>query len=118
MWEDCLPHIEFAYNRSLHSTTKLCPFKVVYGFVPRAPIDLLPLPSTVQHNFDATQHAEHILKLHATTIENIERMNAKYKIAGDKGRKHIVFDVGDLVWLHLHKNHFPDLVFLICASLN
>jgi hypothetical protein len=54
MWEDCLPHIEFAYNHSLHSTTKLCPFEVVYGFVPLAPIDLLPLPSTMQHNFDAT----------------------------------------------------------------
>ena len=26
MWEECLPHIEFAYNRSLHSTTKMCPF--------------------------------------------------------------------------------------------
>ena len=109
MWEDCLPHIEFAYNRSLHSTTKLCPFEIVYGFVPRAPIDLLPLPSSVQHNFDATQRAEHILKLHTTTKENIERMNAKYKTAGDKGRKHVVFDVGDLVWLHLRKDRFPDL---------
>ena len=38
MWEECLPHIEFAYNRSLHSTTKMCPFEVVYGFLPRAPI--------------------------------------------------------------------------------
>jgi hypothetical protein len=37
-------------------------FKILYGFVPRAPIDLLPLPSSVQHNFDATQHAELILK--------------------------------------------------------
>ena len=97
MWEDCLPHIEFAYNRSLHSTTKLCPFEVVYGFVPRAPIDLLTLPSSVQNNFDATQRAELILKLHETTKENIERMNAKNKLAGDKGRKHVVFDVGDLV---------------------
>ena len=26
IWEDCLPHIEFVYNRSLHSTTKMCPF--------------------------------------------------------------------------------------------
>ena len=44
MWEECLPHIEFAYNRSLHSTTKMCPFEIVYGFLPRARIDLLPLP--------------------------------------------------------------------------
>ena len=42
MWEECLPHIEFAYNRSLHSTTKMCPFQIVYGFLPRAPIDLMP----------------------------------------------------------------------------
>ena len=109
LWEECLPHIEFAYNRSLHSTTKMCPFEIVYGFVPRTPIDLLPLPSSVQHNLDATQRAEMILNLHKTTKDNIEHMNAKYKLAGDKGRKHVVFDVGDLVWLHLRKDRFPDL---------
>jgi transposase InsO family protein len=26
LWEEYLPHIEFAYNRSLHSTTKMSPF--------------------------------------------------------------------------------------------
>ena len=62
MWEECLPHIEFAYNRSLHSTTKMCPFEIVYGFLPHAPIDLLPLPSSEKVNFDAKQRAELILK--------------------------------------------------------
>jgi hypothetical protein len=33
-------------------------------------------------------------------------MNAKYKIARDKGRKHVVFHVGDFVLLHLHKDRF------------
>jgi hypothetical protein len=42
----------------VHSTTKLCPFEIVYSFVPRTSIDLLPIPSLVQHNFDATQRAE------------------------------------------------------------
>ena len=32
VWEECLPHVEFAYNRAVHSTTQLCPFEVVYGF--------------------------------------------------------------------------------------
>jgi hypothetical protein len=44
LWEECLPHIDFAYNRSVHSTTKVSPFQVVYGFNPLAPIDLFPLP--------------------------------------------------------------------------
>jgi hypothetical protein len=109
MWEECLPHIEFAYNRSLHSTTKMCPFEIVYGFLPRAPIDLLPLPSSERVNFDAKQRAELVLKIHELTKENIERMNAKYKLAGDKGRKHVVLEPGDLVWLHLRKDRFPDL---------
>ncbi|XP_031376072.1 uncharacterized protein LOC116191936, partial [Punica granatum] len=43
-WEECLPHVEFAYNRSVHSATKFSPFEVVYGFNPLTPLDLSPLP--------------------------------------------------------------------------
>jgi hypothetical protein len=55
LWEECLPHIKFAYNRSIHSTTKVSPFQVVYGFNPHAPIDLLPLPPSEMTCFDASQ---------------------------------------------------------------
>ena len=64
MWEECLPPVEFAYNRAVHSTTKVSPFQVVYGFNHKAPIDLLPLPTTERVNFDAKQRAEFVLKLH------------------------------------------------------
>jgi hypothetical protein len=37
------------------------------------------LPSSEKLNFDATQRVELMLKLHETTKENIERMNAKYR---------------------------------------
>jgi hypothetical protein len=67
-----LPHVEFAYNCSLHSTTKMCPFEIVYGLLPRAPIDLMPLSSSEKLNFDAKQCAELMLKMHETTEENIE----------------------------------------------
>ena len=43
-WKKCLPHVEFAYNRSVHSTTSYSSFKVVYGFNPMTPLDILPLP--------------------------------------------------------------------------
>ena len=60
-------------------------------------------------NIDAKQRVELILKLHETTKENIEYMNAKYKLAGSNGKKHVTFEPGDLVWLHLRKDRFPDL---------
>ena len=50
-----------------------------------------------------------MLKMHETTKENIETMNAKYKLAGSRGKKHVTFESGDLVWLHLRKDRFPDL---------
>ena len=109
MWEEYLPHVEFAYNRSLHSTTKMSPFQVVYGFKHCAPIDLLPIPTSEKVNLDAKKRAKFVLKLHETTKENIERMTAKYKVAGSQGRKSLTFEPGDLVWLHLHKDIFPEL---------
>jgi len=42
-WEECLPHVEFAYNRAVHSTTQFSPFEIVYEFNPLTPLNLLPL---------------------------------------------------------------------------
>jgi hypothetical protein len=60
-------------------------------------------------NFDAKQHVELMLKLHETIKENIERMNSKYKLAGDKARKQLIFKPGELVWLHSRKDRFSSL---------
>jgi translation initiation factor IF-1 len=106
LWEECLPHIEFAYNRSIHSTTKVSPFQVVYDFNPRAPIDLIPLLPSEMTYFDASQRSEFILKMYETTTFNIEQMNEKYRIAASKGRKKVKLEPGDLVWLHLRKSDF------------
>jgi hypothetical protein len=109
LWEECLPHIEFAYNKSIHSTTKLSLFMVVYSFNPRAPIDLLPLPPSKIVNLDATQRSEFILKLHKTTKLQIEKINERYRIAASKGRKEVKLEPGDLVWVNLRKDRFLDL---------
>jgi hypothetical protein len=81
----------------------------VYGFNPRAPIDLLPLPPSEMTCFDASQWSEFILKIHETTKLNIEKINEKYRIAASKGRKEVKLEPGDLVWLHLRKERFPEL---------
>jgi hypothetical protein len=47
--------------------------------------------------------------MHETTKLNIEKMNEKYRIAGNKGQKEVKLESGDLVWLHLRKEQFSDL---------
>ena len=107
MWEECLLHVEFAYNREVHSTTKFCPFELVYGFKPIAPIDLLPFPLQERTSLDASKHADFVKKLHAQAKENIEKRTEKYTKRVNKTRKKLVFEQGDLVWVHLRKDRFP-----------
>jgi len=107
-WEGLLPHIEFAYNRVVHSTTSHSPFEVVYGFNPLTPLDLLPLPTheawTCQ---DGDAKAKYIRDLHSQVKETIERRVKKQQEDGNKGRKEVIFQEGDWVWLHLRKERFP-----------
>ena len=58
---------------AVHSTTKFCPFEIVYGFKPTAPTDLLPLPLQERANMDAGKQADFVKKLHEKAKENIEK---------------------------------------------
>jgi hypothetical protein len=73
-WEESLPHVEFAYNRAVHSMTQLYPFEVVYGFKPITLLDLLPLPLHQGANMEAYKRGDYVWKIHEKTKEAIERM--------------------------------------------
>jgi hypothetical protein len=107
-WEECLPHVEFAYNRAVHSTTNLYPFEIVYGFKPIAPIDLLPLPLQKRTNMKASKRAAYIKKIHEKIKEAIELKAVRKAASMNKHRKKVLFEPRDLVWIHLRKEHFPD----------
>jgi hypothetical protein len=104
-----LPHVEFAYNRVTHSSTKLCPFQVVYCYIPRVPIDLLTLDPLDAPHVDDVARVKHMLDIHEQTQQNIAHTNAKHRAVGSKGCKLVTFEPGDLVWLHLRKDRFPSL---------
>jgi hypothetical protein len=108
-WEDCLPHVEFSYNYATHSSTKRCPFQIVYGYIPRAPIDLISLNAASTQHVDAAEHVEQMITIHEQTKQNIAATNAKNQVASSKGRKLVTFEPGDMVWLHFRKDQFPTL---------
>ncbi|KAK1694267.1 hypothetical protein QYE76_010964 [Lolium multiflorum] len=96
-WEECLPHVEFAYNRAVHSTTELCPFEVVYGFKPITPLDLLPLPIHERVNMEASKRADFVRKIHVKTKELIEKKGKSNAARMNKKRKEMLFKPGDML---------------------
>ena len=48
----------------MHSTTSYSPFKIVYGFNPVTPLDLIPLPVDGRSSLDGQKKAELVKSLH------------------------------------------------------
>ena len=90
-----MPHVEFAYNRAVHSTTNMCPFEVVYGFKSLAPIDLLPLPLQERSNMEASKHASYVKKIHEKVRLKIERRMVQYAKQANKGHHKLIFELRD-----------------------
>ena len=80
---------------------------VVYGFEPYTALDLLPLPLHERVNMDVDKRAEYMKKLHEETRATIEQQVLRQAQVKNKHKKPMVFQEGDLVWLHLRKDRFP-----------
>ncbi|KAJ4715126.1 Transposon Ty3-I Gag-Pol polyprotein [Melia azedarach] len=74
-WEECIPFVEFAYNRVVHSATGFAPFEIVYGFNPLTLLDLVPLPCDERTSLDGKKKADLVKTLHKDARKNIEKKN-------------------------------------------
>jgi len=85
-WDECLPHIEFAYNRVVHRTTKISPFEAVYGFNPLTPMDLLPLPISFDFiHKEGVAKSDFVKKMHEKIKSQIQQQTERYAKYNNKG---------------------------------
>ena len=94
-WENCLPHVEFSYNRTTHYATKFSPFKILYGFNPLTPLDLSPLPMPEHVNLDGKKKAEFVKQIHKKARLNIKLRTKQYAKQANKGRRQFIFEPKD-----------------------
>ncbi|MGL6248430.1 MAG: DDE-type integrase/transposase/recombinase, partial [Culicoidibacterales bacterium] len=94
-WESILPLLEFAYNCTTHSSTKMSPFEVMIGEKPLRPID-------IQLNLEALAppNMRDISKMFIRrAISNIHQAQKNQKKYADKSRRETTFEVEDKVLL-------------------
>ncbi|CAA7036125.1 unnamed protein product [Microthlaspi erraticum] len=106
-WDSVLCKAEFAYNHAVNRSTSFSPFRVVYGLVPRGPIDLGVVPDATRDHGQAVDFVADLSFIHSQVHENLQVASAKYKEAADRHRRDVQFKVGDLVWAILTKDRFP-----------
>ena len=79
---------------------------MAYRIGPLSPNDLTPQPQDQKPHVDATTRVKQIQKLHELVKARIGKTNAAYEAQANKHRRKIVFQPGDLVWIHLRKERF------------
>nr|XP_020197508.1 uncharacterized protein LOC109783306 [Aegilops tauschii subsp. strangulata] len=57
---------------------------------------------------EASKRAAYVKKIHEKTREEVERKSKYYAAKANKNRKKVTFEPGDLVWINLRKDQFPE----------
>ena len=78
-------------------------FEVAYRFNPHTRLDLLSIDSNIFVSKAATSKANGIETLHKEGKETIEKQNFNVASRINKGRNEIIFQPGNWVWIHFHK---------------
>lgn len=106
-WDSKLCQAEFAHNHALNRTVGFSPFSVVYGCIPRCPLDLAPLPDNTRLHGQALDFVEDLQAVHTQATKNLTDSVAKYKAQADGKRRVVHFEPGNLVWIYLTKDRLP-----------
>lgn len=94
---------KFAYNTSIHATTGLTPFEVVYGRRPKLPVDLMFQVPELGLNLDVDSYVKKtqtkLLRFYDIVAKNTDSKVSKFKFYADRNVRRKAYNLGDRVWL-------------------
>ncbi|RDY09842.1 hypothetical protein CR513_05731, partial [Mucuna pruriens] len=90
----------------INSTIAHTRFELVYDFNPITLLDLLSFPNI---NCDGVSKVKFVKDFHATIKSHIEKRVEQFAKKDNKRKIQKIFNEGDLVWVHLRKENFPNL---------
>ncbi|XP_047264291.1 uncharacterized protein LOC124896676 [Capsicum annuum] len=82
-------------------------FDCVYGMNPFTPLELTSLSSDIVLRLDRNKRAESMKKLHEKVRNQLEKNNQEVAKRANKGRRRLVLEPSNWVWVHLRKKRFP-----------
>jgi hypothetical protein len=97
-WFKWLPLVEWWYNTSFHTTTKMTPFMALYGYHPPSITSSLKEKSKVQAVEDHIENQQQVLQI---LKDNLTMAQNHMKQQADQHRSERSFEVGDWVFLRL-----------------
>jgi hypothetical protein len=97
-WDDLLPALEHAYNRSVHATTGLAPFMMAFGQIPRNMANILIEPSSTSVE-SVSEFVKRFQGLVTSAVTSIDQANKTAEGYANRSRLDFQFGVGDAVLL-------------------
>jgi len=103
VWDQDLPQTEFTYNDTIHNSTDISPFSIVYQKVPHYLLYLAKL--TIGNKFSSATSAvaEQTIDVQKKVRARLEKSNARYKAVANKKMREKVFKERDMIMIYLRK---------------
>ncbi|XP_056843094.1 uncharacterized protein LOC130495672, partial [Raphanus sativus] len=93
-WEKHLPLVEFAYNNSFHTSIGMSPYEALYGRPCRTPLCWTQVGERSIIGPEIVEETTEKIKL---VKEKMKEAQDRQKSYADRRRKHLEFEVGDLI---------------------
>ena len=106
-WDEFLPQLEFAYNTAVHATTGFTPYELMFGRMPKVPLDLIltrpeiDFPVTIDNY--AGEIKRNLKKAYEAVTRNVESRMEIARIYYNRASVAADFDIGDKVLVRVHK---------------